>query len=156
MAKTKTKGPEIEQLGMFSVPLGAGSRPRAPEWEECDWPIERFRVLDALSRKIPTTLEGRNGRPAPTGRNGKPIVVSVSVRHTLEKLIAMADVTEEEALEATAYFSRLRLVRFHRARSRNDGDPVDSPAEWQITRPGRREYERVKPIIFRREGMIAQ
>lgn len=71
MAKAEKKqGPKIEQPSMFFVPLGAGSKPRAAEWDECDWPMERFSVLDALSRKIPQTLEGKNGRPAPKGKNG--------------------------------------------------------------------------------------
>lgn len=154
-APTKKPGekpakPIIEQPAMFDVPLGAGARPRAKEWDECDWPIARFRVLDALSRKIPQTLEGKNGRPAPR-KNGKPITVSVSVRHSLEKLETMADVTEAEALEALEYFTRLHLVRYHRSRSRSNGDPVDAPAEYQITAAGTREHARVKPIIYARE-----
>lgn len=68
----------------------------------------------------------------------------------------MADVTEEQALDALGYLVKLHLVRFHRRRSKADGDVIDSPAEYQITASGRREYERVKPIIYRREGVIAQ
>lgn len=113
--KPEVQKPKIEQPALFVVP-DAGKMPKHEALRECSWPIERFKVLEQLTRSFPKKI-------------------------TTAELSLLADVSLADTEEALRYFYQLDLVRIM---------VVDGIKTYAVRDAGKREYQRVRPLMVRR------